>query len=482
MYKLIIVDDEFGAAKAMSNFIDYEEFDFTVEGVFASAEQALEFIKENNVDLIISDIKMRGMTGIELLKAVNERFPRIKVVLISAYRDFEYAKEAVSNSAFYYITKPISYSEFTEVLVKVKKAFEKRENVAISDVDAVSEMQRKIIGYFNGNIDMPEHSENHEEHKTDIDITNGRCSVININIPDIAYFFASKWKHGSEKFFYAIKQIIPINMNEIIFSVLSSEKSGIRIIAVDIDSSKDYKRRIDAFISQVNYEIFMVFGLNVDISVTSTANSLRELKSSNVNTDSQVLKMMMYYINRKETDKLADLLEEFFKLKSIDDCRRLCNLITNEAAQYGAADDEINIDEAVMQCIDSIEILNDYARVMLNKLGASFAESRQNTILRVISYIGSRYAEDLSLNSMAGHIGLTAAYISHYFKKEMKQTYSDFIVKVRIENAKKLLINEPDLKISNIVAMVGYESEPYFYKAFRKYAGCLPGEYRSKER
>ena len=135
-----------------------------------------------------------------------------------------------------------------------------------------------------------------------------------------------------------------------------------------------------------------------------------------------------------------------------------------------------------MQCIDSIEILNDYARVMLNKLGASFAESRQNTILRVISYIGSRYAEDLSLNSMAGHIGLTAAYISHYFKKEMKQTYSDFIVKVRIENAKKLLINEPDLKISNIVAMVGYESEPYFYKAFRKYAGCLPGEYRSKER
>ena len=72
MYKLIIVDDEFGSAKAMSKIVDYEEFNFTVEGVFASAEQALEFIGENSVDLIISDIKMQGMNGIELLKIVNE--------------------------------------------------------------------------------------------------------------------------------------------------------------------------------------------------------------------------------------------------------------------------------------------------------------------------------------------------------------------------------------------------------------------------
>ena len=150
--------------------------------------------------------------------------------------------------------------------------------MAISNADAATELQRIVLGYFNDNTDISELAEHFKKYAADMDITSSCCSIININIPDITSFFASRWKHGSEKFFHAIKQIIPINMNGIIFSFLLGENNNIRIIAVDVDSSKDYRKRINEFISHVNYEIFMVFGLNVEISVMNTANSLSELK------------------------------------------------------------------------------------------------------------------------------------------------------------------------------------------------------------
>lgn len=480
MYKLIIVDDELGAAKAMSKFVDYEEFNFIVTGVFASAEQALKFVEENSVDLIISDIKMQGMSGIDLLKTVNEKFPRVKVILISAYRYFEYAKAAISNDAFDYITKPLSYSEFTGTLQKVKNAFDQRDNIAISNVDLVTELQEKILRYFNDDTDISELAEHLKVYAADADITNSRCSIININIPDITGFFATRWKHGIEKFFRAVEQIIPINMNGIIFSVLSGENNNIRIIAVEVDVSKDYKKRINEFISHVSYEIFMVFGLDVNISVVNTTNSLRELKKIGENSTIQKFNLMMFHISGKKMDMLGELIADFFEVKKLDEWHELCILLTNEAVKRGIVDEENVIDEVGIKCIDSGKILKEYTCMILNRFGAKFATSKNSTLLRIISNISSRYAENLSLDSVARQTGLTSSYISHYFKQEMKESFSDFIIKIRMEHAKKLLIKEPNLKISNIVTMVGYESQPYFYKAFRKYEGCLPGEYRSK--
>lgn len=481
MYKLIIVDDEFGSAKAMAKFIDYEEFGFTVDGVFSSAEQALEFVEKNSIDMIISDIKMCGMTGIELLKAVNERYPRIRVILVSAYRDFEYAKEAISNNAFEYITKPVSYSEFTGALKKARDEFKKRESVAISNIDTAAGLQDKILEYFGGGADTEEIEEYLRSYARDIDISQSRCSVIIVNIPDITRFFASKWKHGSESFFRAIKQIIPINMNDIVFSFLSDENSSIRIIAVDLSRGDDYKKRLDAFISHVNYEIFTVFGLNVDISVINTANSLTELKKIGVNSTSQVFDALMFYMSRGENSKFSGLIDDFFSVKETEEQQKLCNMLTEETARREISPDAITIGDVGIKCIDKPLLLKEYAEVMAEKLGARVPVAKNHNLLKVISYISTHFSEELSLASISSHIGLTASYISHYFKQEMGESYSDFIVKVRMENAKKILMNEPDVKINTIVQLVGYKSQPYFYKAFRKYAGCLPSEYRERE-
>lgn len=479
MYKLIIVDDEYGSARLMAEFIDYEEFGFSVSEVFSSAEKALEYIKDNSIDLIISDIKMYGMSGLELLKIVNERYPRIKVVLISAYRDFAYAKEAIAYDAFGYITKPISYSEFTNTLIKLKKELQKRDNTAISDINAVTTLQEKMFEYFNGRISASELEAVLKTYDSNIDILHNKCSVININIPDITEFMALRWKYGIEKFYHAIKQIIPIKMNNILLSFLSGDNCTIKIIAVDICSDTDYKKNLENTVSYISYEIFSVFGLNVDISV-NTETSISKLDEKGVMSATQFLGHLQFCIINNDRAKINNILDDFFDDKSIKFRHELCTVITNEALKNCPKAQEICVDAVTIKCIDNAELLKEYAGILINCMmnNAESIKTKNYDLLKSLAYISHNYANKLSLDYIASYAGFTTSYMSHYFKKMLNESFSDFIARVRIENAMKILRENPNTKINSLVTTVGYNSQPYFYKVFKKYTGCLPGEYK----
>ena len=100
MFNLIFVDDETSAMQELTQIVDYSIYSMEVKGCFESAEQALDYIAANHVDVVISDIKLSGISGTDLLKHIREKYPYISVVLVSAYRDFEYAKIAISYNAF----------------------------------------------------------------------------------------------------------------------------------------------------------------------------------------------------------------------------------------------------------------------------------------------------------------------------------------------------------------------------------------------
>ena len=133
----MVVDDEMLIRKGITSFINASGEDFQVAESFADGDQAISYLKDHDVDLIISDIRMTRVSGIELAQYVAENKPHIRVILLSGYREFEYARSAIQYGVKNYLLKPTDFAQFREVLSSMKKELDEsaqhRETVLFMD-------------------------------------------------------------------------------------------------------------------------------------------------------------------------------------------------------------------------------------------------------------------------------------------------------------------------------------------------------------
>lgn len=130
LYSLIIVDDESEIRKGLSRFFPWSEIGFEVTATFESGLEAKTYLEKNEVDVILTDIKMPGISGIDLAKLVSEQYPDTLIVFLSGYSDFSYAKKAIAFGVKHYILKPTVYQELVDVFTKIKYEVEKKKNAA----------------------------------------------------------------------------------------------------------------------------------------------------------------------------------------------------------------------------------------------------------------------------------------------------------------------------------------------------------------
>jgi len=485
MYKLIIIDDDFRSAQAMSEFVDYNSLNFKVEGVFRAAEDALDFLRSNEIHLVLSDIKMKGMSGLEFLKIINQKYPKTKVILISAYRDFSYAKEAISNSAFDYVTKPVSHPEFVDVLKRVHNLLERENNIKISNLEESVGMYAAVSNYFNGHSTL-EDIENYFKNSAELlDITKSKCAVLNVKLHNISDFLAKKWKYGSEELFNAIRQIVPTNMNNITLSFLSEAYDNMRIVAIDSGAGIDFKKRIEAVMSYITYEMYSILSLNVNISVKHIAKSICELKDKEnemVSVESTI-NLIIHALHRDERSDIENILSEFFKINKINEQYVFCSQLAIRLNKIENNNELRTLDDFFLECIDSSEVLRSYCSVLLRQAGVNLMlkDSKINLFFSALYFINDNCFKEISLDTIAEYAALSSSYFSHLFKQRMGISYSDFIIKIRMEKAKKLLADDPNIPIKYLVTAVGYKSQSYFYNAFRDYTGYLPSNFKNKD-
>ncbi len=145
MFRLIIVDDESATRKFLSEILDWNELGIEFAGSFFDGQSALSFIENNKVDIVLTDIKMSPMSGLELAKKLHEKYPQIFVVIMSAYRDFEYARESIKYNVFDYILKPITYDGFYEVFYNLSQTIKNTNNEQPVEQKEVLEISLSLI-------------------------------------------------------------------------------------------------------------------------------------------------------------------------------------------------------------------------------------------------------------------------------------------------------------------------------------------------
>lgn len=532
MYKAIICDDEESVRQALINHFDWAGHGIEVIGTFEDGVPALEFTYANEVDLVITDVRMIHMDGIALAKKVLEYCPNIKIVFISGYADVEYMKDALKMEAVDYILKSIDLDELAAVINKVVKTLDKQR----SDKKVMEEMAEKLEQ------SMPllrerrlcallkDNGENEEEIAESISVLgiplNSRTRYV---VLVLCLQTESKWsamRSMTEKerilFDMSIEVLFGRVLSECGASVIFKEHAFEYIAVLSVEQG-DYEEKLLSAAGQLQVCIKNEMNQEVLIGISEPFLGLCNMRVAYMNACEAISRHFLIgkgipiSIKKYEDDSNGRSLREQAE-------KEICGNISNgditavqTALERAVAGAKTMLDENEQQNF-MMFLLMIPTRLMTNmraenmgpyvsqrKLIVQFLQcgslNEQETMLasvyekltihlsqistphtnsivkRVQEIIASRYMEQLSVTGLAEEVCLTSTYLCVLFKQAAGRTINEYITLERLNRAKEFLA-ETNIRLYDVCYKVGYLSPSYFSRLFKKHTGLTPGEYR----
>lgn len=442
VYKMIIVDDESGMRELLENYINSRNIGFQVVKSFSSAISALEFIAQNDVQLVITDIKMPQMSGIELIKILTEKYPLMKKVIISGYEEFEYAKAAIQYKVHDYLMKPLEFKKIDEILLKIKKETDEQiEKESILKECLTFERESFFLDLIMG---------------ASIDKKNIYNSFLKLgfNIPEE-------------------------ELRGQIFEIEYEYPDGIKYTDEEVDSI------IEAIIGRiyVNNNIVQITKRKDSMFFASVYNKKNgqelncELIENEVNSMTQIkikTKIICDFEDLSELIGIAD--DEFFgderflllttHIKMGDEIKAknlLESIINNIINSNTIMKRKMLMDNLVN------EILND--AVLQN---SALGNNDNETVGNAIQFINEHYSADITREDIAQKVYMSKSHLDKIFKIKTGKTMKDYLVEVRMKKAFEFLKN--GMPVSQIYVKVGYKDKRHFLRMFKEYTGKTPSE------
>ena len=275
MYKLLLVDDEVLVREAIAENIHWNELGYELLSVCENGKEAIEYIKKNKVDVVITDICMPFIDGIDLSKYIYENHLPINVIIFSGYNEFEYAKKAIKYGVSEYLSKPVTAYELSEILGNLKKNLDKKREVE-AEFDKLNKsyfknrilIQSKIIEkLIMGNEIEEESRKEIEEYGLQMDYLEYRVAIIEIDIySDLYNANEDKIKKGEMKSF-----VIYNISDEIIKKYNAGEvckgDNNKGLILLWTNHSREFEDKINLIFKEIQEEVFKVLKLTITISV-----------------------------------------------------------------------------------------------------------------------------------------------------------------------------------------------------------------------
>ena len=272
MYTVLIADDEEVILTGLMEFVPWEQYGFNVVKTCDNGQAVLDYIKDNHVDFILTDIRMLHATGLDIAKYVYENKLNTIVCLLSGYRDFEYARKAIKYNVNYYLTKPTDFNEFNNVLAQIKETL---DNSQSSEKDVSILRERFFIELLLGKL-------------TDMDETDKMSRELNFNpdkificpfrisINDLDQFLKIKWNHGSELIFNAILNFIHDSMRDFsVFTITKTNDYGI-FIAVKNSGNLITDDDMSDILNEIRTNIYNNMELSIDYYCGSVFTDLSD--------------------------------------------------------------------------------------------------------------------------------------------------------------------------------------------------------------
>jgi two-component system, response regulator YesN len=482
MYRVLIVDDEPWIAKGLKVLIDWESLGYTVIGDFQDGIEAMEAILDMKPEVVISDIRMPGLNGIELIQRIRLHGLQTKVILISGYAEFEYAQKALRLGVFDYLLKQIDRNMLTETLLRLKLELEDlqkekhEQDLLLEDLFELLEPDNNIkISNFMINrgiqFEFPHYRfisclyphSSAWEAVTEQSEQNGIQWI--------------RFRTGQNKMSYLVnydEQKNPVGLLDFISgSLAGAQYIGISSIGLYSTPIGRLYQESDIALSSSS------FLLAQRIIEYKSADHIAELTKLVLRIE-LAIKGYKREIIREGLDELAVECETRSML--VDQISAVYNQIVLFVFKYYGSSDLVQGLEYLTysQIVRSWETV----RQLFERIGVLFERQSdeemllsKETVKKIIEYIDSSYTEDISLSMLSRQFNVSLGYLSALIKKETGTNYSDYVVDKRLNLAKELLSDE-SLSIQEIVERVGYKDYFHFNKSFKKHFGVTPSQHR----
>lgn len=536
MLKVFLVDDEASVRESLRDNIMWQQHGYQFAGEASDGEMALPLIRKIKPDVLITDINMPFMDGLALAGIVKQEFPQIKVVIISAHDDFEYAQRAIRAGVECYMLKPISRSALQKELQEIREKFEsEREHENFQekfkeDMQEYEQFSRKIFfeKVFEGHLSVQEIYEeaqrfslemdaasynlamvslrekrNAEEHSKESRLLAGKREELTRYFQRYPEYLMFRWNintygillKGEEEQMEELRG----RCRETIIRICSGHDSEIEWCCAIGEPVKRLSMLPQVY-SRVNHMMsfrFLKPGQHIltmeTMGFASRAEGRETLGEVDIaKADPEIIKNFLAHGQVDEIDDFVDnYLEsqkEALKSKMFRDYLMLSIRFTTiafvEKLGYRQEDLLENTYTDKVQILSlNVEDMRFYMQELLQRaleLSEQVMESQsQKLIKRAIIYIEENYTKDsISLNEVAGAVEVSANYFSTVFRQEMGMTFTEYVTKKRMEKAKQLL-RQTERPSGDIAAEVGFKDPHYFSFVFKKTQGCTPREYRA---
>ncbi len=532
MLKVIIADDEIKVCQLIYHLVDWKAMDMEVVAILNDGKKAFDEICERRPDIVITDIRMPNYDGIELIRLVKEILPDTYFIIVSGYSQFEYAKSAIQYGVENYLLKPIKSKELNSTLTKIVEkhrlklsdSTEKNElkiMLQTSEEKVKKNLLAEILMNPHSNIENQDIAALNKEYcchfrdgfyailviKPFLEVEDQDKNMMSLLLTKILLL-------AKEKLEVCCKEVITIIWEEQVLCLINTDDPSLLLVKKQLN-----KIRIDASnLKDIFQNIRVVIGLSkvtdhlpkLDIAMqqaelsvmnrfAQTRESIIEYQDSFL-SDVTVSDVIDQNIRNKilshfEVLDIEGILEEITALKNVLESHvrdsklfyncyiEIINIVLYGVKNY-MSPYEFPDQSWYRKKFRSFMTIEDIFRWLKQHLKEEFEKylnekkiQNSKPIRQAKQYINQNYNKDISLEDVSKLIGFNPAYFSSLFKKETGENFTEYIMKIRIQNAKYLLI-QTDKEIAEIASDIGYMDLKYFSKLFKKKTGLNPSEFR----
>ena len=522
MYTVVIADDEEEIRRGIVRKVNWGEIGFRVIGEADNGIKALELVEELEPDLLLTDIRMPFMSGIELARQIREVRPSVQIAFLSGFDDFSYAQQAIQYNIISYLLKPISAAEIEEEMKKIKKIIDKKFEEFASRKKMTANKAEFLLPLL-----LDDYSEVCDEAGKENLLENAvSCGLLNDKESNRLKYvvIVTSITEGNK-----IKTT-PANVNAIDMILkkyvnYSSCYLNGRVVSVLSATENGFGKYLHILVEEIVQSVERIMGMSCSIGVSRKYDSLENcrecyLEAMNALSYSRKEVSNVHFIsdeervdsiNQEYINTSVNNMEELLRGGTIEEIQAFMRIFCEEIGEGKITPEmadflRVQMFAAIFRVVYSVlgaevmrELQSEYSigkYDLVEKTLADFAEYEELCIKvkqkiieqrkksgeifcdKVLKIIETRYMEhDLSIVSVSDEIAVSPNYLSALLKKTTGCTFVELLTKQRIEKAKELLMFT-SLKIREITELCGYREQHYFSYCFKKATGMSPNQCR----